>query len=132
MSKASVSVLLCAETKRTLLLLRPEDDDTIKDQWTFVAGTIENDEDPLETMKREIMEELMFDSTDIKFKFLGTKKHNNLKLFYFLGFMDFEETPIINEENADWGWFDIDNLPKNTYIDCKRILNKLKKDGFFG
>lgn len=131
MGKASISVLISEDTNRTLLLLRPKDDATIKDEWTFVAGTIEGNEDPLETIKREIMEELMFNSTEIKFKFLGTKKHNDLKLYYFIGFIRDEETPIINEENADWGWFNIDNLPKNTYIDCRRVLKKLKKDGFF-
>lgn len=131
MSKASVSVLVCNETKKTLLLLRPKDDATIRDAWTFVAGTIEGDEDPLETIKREVMEELMFDSTDIRFKFLGTKKHNNLKLYYFIGFMDSEEVPILNEENVDWGWFDVDDLPKNTYLDSKRVLKKLVKDGLF-
>lgn len=131
MTKAAISILMCINTKRTLLLLRPEDDNTIQDEWTFVAGTMEDHEDPLETIKREIMEELMFDSTDIKFKFLGVKNRNNLKLYYFIGYMDNEEVPILNEENVDWGWFDVDDIPKNTYLDSKKILKKLAKDGFF-
>jgi len=132
MNKASIGILLSKNSNRTLLLLRPKNDAFIKDKWTFVAGTIERDEDPLETIRREIMEELMFDSTDINFKFLGKVKEDNIILYYFIGTMENEETPILNEENSDWGWFSIDNLPENTYIGCKEILEKLDEDGFFG
>ena len=132
MAKASVCILIAKDTGNLLLLLRPKDDTTIKNKWTFVGGSIEREEDPLETIKREIMEELVFDSTEINFKFLGKIKDDKIDLYYFIGTMDSEETPILNEENVDWGWFDVDNLPKNTYISCREILEKFNVDGFFG
>jgi 8-oxo-dGTP pyrophosphatase MutT (NUDIX family) len=128
MDRASVGILTTENRDKFLLLLRPKDDETIRDKWTFVAGTIDEGETPLETIKREVEEELQFDSTSIKFTPIGESKRKNLHLFYFVGIMKDEEVPILNNENVDWGWFRMDKLPKKTFNEAKKILIKLFGD----
>jgi 8-oxo-dGTP pyrophosphatase MutT (NUDIX family) len=131
--KASVGILRAKDTGKFLLLLRPDDGTILSETWTFVAGSIDDDDDdPLDTIKREIEEELVFNSSEIKFKYLGKLEHEDIDLYYFLCNIESEEMPIINEENLNWGWFEINNLPKNTFPETIQILEKLQSDGFFG
>lgn len=125
MNRASVGILRTKDGEKYLLLLRPKDDDTIKDKWTFVAGTIDEGETPLETIKREVGEELQFDSNKIIFTYIGKGISNsNTELHYFIGTMD-EEVPILNDENVDWGWFRINKLPNKMFDEAEKILKTL-------
>ena len=133
MKKASVGIIRAKDTGKFLLLLRPNDGTILSETWTFVAGSIdEEDDDPLDTIKREIEEELVFDNTSIKFNYLGKIDREDISLYYFLCNIETEEMPIINEENLNWGWFEINRLPKNTFPETVQILEKLEKDGLFG
>ena len=129
MNKASVGILVCKNTDRFLLLLRPKDDKTIRDKWTFVAGTIDKGEDPLDTIKREVEEELKFNSSDIEFEYIGKVKDKNIDLYYFIGLMENEDEPTLNGENVDWNWFSLDSLPDNTFSKCRKMLNTLYQNG---
>ena len=125
MNKASVGILKTKDGEKYLLLLRPKDDDTIKDKWTFVAGTIDEGETPLETIKREVNEELQFDSNKIIFTYIGkAMSDTGVELHYFIGTMD-EEVPFLNDENVDWGWFRLNKLPSNTFEESRQLLNTL-------
>lgn len=127
-NKVSIGVLISRDSNKFLLLLRPKEDKTIPNKWTFVAGKMEKGETPLNTIEREVEEELNFNSSEIEFNYIGTKTHNDSKLYYFIGLVDTEEVPTLNEENVDWGWYDSDNLPKNTYIECKKIIYKISEN----
>ena len=125
MNRASVGILRTKDGEKYLLLLRPKDDDTIRDKWTFVAGTIDEGETPLETIKREVQEELQFDSNKIIFTYIGNGvSDSNTELHYFIGTMD-EEVPILNDENVDWGWFRLNKLPNKMFDEAEKILKTL-------
>jgi 8-oxo-dGTP pyrophosphatase MutT (NUDIX family) len=88
-------------------------------------------ETPLETIKREIEEEINLDPTFIDgIKKVGVVK--NKKIFHvFVGFVDKEFNPKLKlDENDDFGWYSEKNLPtpmhktwKKTFLLLKPILS---------
>lgn len=131
MEKASVAIIKAKKTNRVLLLLRPvEKDDVLSGTWTFVAGKLEKNEEPIDAIKREIEEELTFYSYDINFVFLGSRKNPEITLYYYMGWMKDEQIPILNEENDDWGWFSLNNLPQNIFPESLKMLNMLHRNPY--
>lgn len=117
-----------------LLLLKgsPNDPQFKKSLWYVVTGSCENiDRNKEETVKREIKEETNLDVKDIiylnwilKYNSLGT----NCMEYVYISFVE-DESIILNEENMDYKWCDIDTFineidwfGKKTVL--KSVLNK--------
>ena len=110
--KASAGVLVkCTKTNHFLLLKR--NSDPHKNHWSMIAGGLEGSESQLEGLEREVMEETKIPSGKIKYTFkeesisVGGKK----PFFYYEGTVDEELTPELNDENTDFIWCSVDNLP---------------------
>ena len=109
MKKAAGVLLICKRTGNFLLLKR-SDQVTYSNRWAVVAGAVEKNESPLQTIKRELKEETQIPSNDIVFEFFETQ--NLIRSFdLFIGYCDKEYECILNEENSSWGWFNMNNLP---------------------
>ncbi len=105
-------VLLICEKSGKFLLLKRSAKSTYPKTWSIVSGGIEKGESPLEGVKRELKEETQIDSNNIKYEFF---EHQNQLIPYFdffIGYCDEEFECKLDNENIDWGWFDIENLPK--------------------
>ena len=114
--KKAVGVLIMAEdTKKVLLLKRgwaPH-----KGCWSLLSGGMEDGEEKLETLKREVMEEIQIDADEkLDLKSMYTEKTNNGFTFhYYEGRTESEFTLKLDDENEECGWFDCDDLPKPLY-----------------
>jgi len=111
MKKYGGVLLICKETNRFLLLKRNKNANYPK-TWSIVSGGIEKGETPLVGIKRELKEETDIDSKNIRYEFF---EHQNQLIPYFdfyLGYCDKEYKCKLDPENTDWGWFDMDTLPK--------------------
>lgn len=110
------------DTNRVLLVLR----NSICDEpntWALVSGGINDGEDVLEGLKREVYEELSVNPDIIKYDFNSTEKGDGFDFFYYEGFTEHEFLPILNEEHDDFGWFDENDLPSPLYPEA---INKIK------
>lgn len=121
--KAAGALFLSANTKRFLFLLRA--DDTYTNTWATVGGRTEIGETVIESLGREIKEEIgflplvrktipvdLFVSNDNKFEF-----HT------FVCIVDREFIPILNNEHKGYAWSDIDSYPKPLH---PALFNALK------
>lgn len=121
--KAAGALFLSAKTKRFLFLLRA--DDTYTNTWATVGGRTEIGETVIESLSREIQEEIgflpivrktipvdLFVSNDNKFEF-----HT------FVCIVDREFIPILNNEHKGYAWSDIDSYPKPLH---PALFNALK------
>ena len=110
------------DTNRVLLVLRS---DKCSDpfNWALVSGGVHKDEDTLDGLKREVYEELGINPDVIKYQFSNIEKEGEIEFFYYQGFTEHEFYPILNEEHDDFGWFDVDDLPKPLY---DKMGNKIK------
>ena len=127
--KESVGILIIAkDTNNYLLLHRVEKPIT----WSILTGKMDVEgETPLQTVKREIQEEINLDPNKIKnIQKIGI--FEDTKRFHaFIGYVDEEFTPNLNlEENDDFMWTNPENMPSpmhkrwpNTFKLVKSFLN---------
>jgi len=124
--KKAVGVCIVAEdTNKVLLLLRgwaPH-----KGEWSILSGGMEEGEDKLETLKREIMEEISIDvDAKLRLEFVTTERNSDGTTFhYYEGRSKNEFTPTLDEENEDYGWFSIGELPSPLYPKTNEKIMKL-------
>ncbi len=109
--KESVGILIIARDTNNFLLLHRASKPIV---WSTLSGKMDkHGEKPLETIKREIEEEININPNFID----GIRKVGvtvDKKIFHvFVGFVDREFTPNLKlDENDDFGWFNEGNLPK--------------------
>lgn len=116
----------CNSTGRILLLLRNDFGDE-PNTWSLVSGGIEEGEDILDGLKREVNEEMQIDPNIISYKFIGKKciSSKNLVFHYYEGLTNSEFIPTLCEENLDWGWFDKGELPEPLFPNLKGKINRI-------
>ena len=84
------------DTDRILLVLR-SNKCSDPHNWALVSGGINNDEDTLEGLKREVFEELGTNPDILKYEFINTETEGDMRFFYYEGFTEHEFSPILNE-----------------------------------
>ena len=109
--RKSAGVLLICENTGNFLLLERSKIAFFPRSWSVVAGAMEEGETSLETIKRELKEETQIESTQINYKFFETQY--DFKPFdLYLGYCDEEYECKLDRENDNYGWFNMNNLPK--------------------
>jgi len=108
------------DTGRVFLMLRCEEG-THGLTWALISGGIDDGEEILEGLKREVMEECQIDPNIIDYKLKYDENERDGKFYYYEGLTDTEFIPTLDYENLDWGWFEKDELPDPLYpeIDSK-------------
>jgi 8-oxo-dGTP diphosphatase len=104
-------LLICTTTNRFLLGQRGKTI-TFPNTWSLFGGKIEKGETVLEGVKRELYEETKINSDDIFYKLFETQWGMGYPYHFYIGYCNEEYGCELNEENQDWGWFDMDNIPK--------------------
>lgn len=106
----------CTDTDKVLLLLR-NDVSFIPNTWSLVSGGVDEGENILEGLKREVGEELSIDPNIIDYKYIKHEyiEEKKLDFYYYEGFTKSEFIPTLCDENLDWGWYTKDELPSPLY-----------------
>jgi 8-oxo-dGTP pyrophosphatase MutT (NUDIX family) len=66
----------------------------------------------LEGIKRELYEETEIESDNIRYIPFEEQWDMGYPYHLYLGYCNEEYECKLNEENQDWGWFDLNDLPK--------------------
>ena len=120
------ALIMCIKTQKILLLLRNDKTPT----WSCVAGGMEKDENPLETLKREIKEELSISSDIINLKKIGVENidKKNMVFHYYVGLTSEEFKPTLNNENLKWGWFAKNEIPTPLFEGMSEKIKNIWKE----
>lgn len=97
--------------------------------WSALAGGMEGSEDPIETVKREIKEEIGLDPDLVKdIKVVGTSNAMGHTHYVMVGFVDteFKIPKLQKDENDDYGWFTEENLPSPLHPGFRKSLEMIK------
>lgn len=110
--RAAGALFLSIQTKRFLFLMRA--DDTYADTWATVGGRTELGETVIESLSREIREEIGFlplvrKTIPID---LFVSNDENFEFHTFICLIDREFIPNLNNEHKGYAWSGIDNYPK--------------------
>lgn len=118
-------LLVCRDTDKFLLLKRNKLC-SYPLSWSIVSGGIEEGEEYLEGVKRELWEETKIKSDDIDFKLFEVDNSLVPMFHFYIGYCDKEYDVQLCDENIDYGWFSMDNLPDplfpTLYSSLVRIL----------
>ena len=133
MIEASGCIFLSSHTGRILLQLRSGDVSHAKTRG-FFGGKSENNERPVETLRREIVEEIGMMPDIIKTIPISKFTSGNGRFIYnsFVVLVNQEFIPILNAESDGYAWVDIGKWPKPLHpgakIQCKSrdFLKKIK------
>lgn len=113
-------------TDKVLLLKR--NDKTPR--WAMMTGEIDEGEDALDGLEREMYEELFIRPGSVRLNFMGVEHipAKNIDLYYYEGFVKNQFKPHLDEENLDYGWFSLEDLPSpllgGLYKKVSHILDK--------
>jgi 8-oxo-dGTP pyrophosphatase MutT (NUDIX family) len=121
----AVGVLIIAEDSNKVLLLKrgfpPH-----KGHWSLLSGGMEDGENKLETLKREIMEETQIDADEkLDLTFIRTENNNGKLYHYYGGLTSTEIIPTLDDENMDYGWYSEDDLPTPSYPKTKEKIKEI-------
>jgi len=98
--------------------------------WAIVGGKKDpEDKDTRVAAIREFKEEVQPDTpyqlSKLPF-FINENKY--LKFYTYLGIFDNKFVPILNEENLEYGWFNLNELPEKLLPACKLLFNEKREE----
>jgi 8-oxo-dGTP pyrophosphatase MutT (NUDIX family) len=124
--------IYCVTTHRYLFLLR--NTKKYAGTWGLAGGTIEHNENLLDSLYRELTEELGVDFSGVKLipieKFTSDK--NNFSYHTFILPITEEFIPQLNHEHRGYCWVKLDDHPKPLHpgvwrtINFKEVIAKIK------
>jgi len=122
--RISIGIVIISRTTNKILLVERND---YNKYWSMITGGFEkNDLTHLNTIKREMYEELELDYNlvNIKRGSIEFLKDKNMIFKWYIGLVDYEFDPILCNENLSYGWFDINEVPNNLY---PNLMDKLQQ-----
>jgi 8-oxo-dGTP pyrophosphatase MutT (NUDIX family) len=125
MIRAAGCLLLAADTHKLCFQLRNKDTAKHPLTWSFWGGKSENSETPVDTLRRELKEELDLDYTQvIKLYPLHTYTSRDKEFEYqaYVALVKEEFIPRLNSESSGYAWVSIDCYPKPLHQGAKNIL----------
>lgn len=124
--------IFCTTTRRFLFVLR--NSSRYSGTWGLAGGKIEPNERLLQSLNRELTEELGFDFTSTKAipleKFTSDK--NNFSYHTFIIPITEEFVPVLNSEHRGFCWVHLEDYPKPLHpgvwrtINFKEVISKIK------
>jgi len=105
------ALIYSLKSKRYLFLLRNQKKHS--GHWGLVGGGLENDESPIEALRREIREEI----GEIEIKKIVplekfTAENTNFEYHTYLATVENEFIPLLNEEHRGYAWTALNDYPK--------------------
>ena len=115
--------IYCTSTKRYLFLLRNES--RYSGTWGVVGGKIESGELILESLLREMTEEIGGTIPDAKLIPLEKFTSDNDKFIYHTFIVPVEEefVPVLNNEHRGYCWVSLEDHPKPLHPGVWRTIN---------
>jgi 8-oxo-dGTP pyrophosphatase MutT (NUDIX family) len=117
-------LIKCLKTNRVFLLHRNDPNP----KWALMSGGMDEGEKPIDTLIREIGEELQINADGlIQFEYDKTEHipEKNRTFHFYKGFTMSEFTPTLDHENLGYGWFSKDNLPSPLYQGLKEKIQRI-------
>lgn len=95
-------------------------------KWAIAGGKKdEQDQDTREAAIREFKEEVQPDTAyGLSKKPFFINQNKYIKFYTYLGLFDNKFVPVLNEENSEYGWFNIDQLPEDLLPACSLLFKE--------
>lgn len=115
-------VLLVCEKTGNFLLGKRAENLPFGNCWSLFGGGIDDGEEPIDGVKRELSEETQINSPTIRYELFEIQYYFDDPFYFYIGYCDEEYQPKLNHENSDSGWFNVSNLPTPLFPMLKTSL----------
>lgn len=97
-----------------VLLLQRSDykEQWMPSKWALVGGGVEEGEEPIEAVQREIKEETGLEIDNFKEKFVLQRNEDSIEHMFITKYEGDNSNIKLNEEHQDYGWYNIDDIEK--------------------
>ena len=121
---SNVGGLIISKKTNKFLLLKRSKHCTEAHTWSLLSGGVDEGENNLDALKREIKEEINVNLDNKEFNFIN-QYTDGKSLFYFYHIIVEDEFECVLDtyENVEYKWCEIDNLPSPLH---KYLPSKLK------
>lgn len=117
------AIILSEQTNKVMSVLRSPTE-SHPNTWTFAGGKVEQNEQPIDALRRELQEELQL--TKIK-KIIPLHSYQSRSKDFvydtYIVLVTKEFIPELNDENTGYAWTNIDNLPSPLHLKTKQMLS---------
>lgn len=120
--RAAGALLLARDTGR-LLVLRRSRNVMEPLTWGTAGGAIDRGEDPEESARREIQEELDYFGP-VEMHPAHVYESGTFRYYNFIGVVPIEFEPELNWENDKYKWVEFDQMPKPLHYGLKALLRE--------
>ena len=119
-----ITVNLIVEKGGKILIVKRADTQSEADLWSLPGGTVKLKEPLKQALAREIKEELNCLTNNLKLYDI-IYNDNEVISYYYTGIL--KGKIKLNQENSEYKWVKIKNLPKMAY-DQHKLFNELSTD----
>lgn len=120
--EAAGALIVAKNTGRVLLLLRNEDSGE-PSTWAGAGGKVEEGESIEQALQRELQEEIGVSGIEVYPSYVFERE--NFTFHNFIGVVDEEFVPELNEEHSRYKWANVDNLPTPLHFGFREFLNNI-------
>jgi len=120
--EAAGALIVAKNTGRVLLLLRNEDSGE-PSTWAGAGGKVEEGESIEQALQRELQEEIGVSGIEVYPSYIFERE--NFTFHNFIGVVDEEFVPELNEEHSRYKWANVDNLPTPLHFGFREFLNNI-------
>ena len=114
-------LLMCTPQGKALFLRRSDSAQDCAGMWDLPGGTADAGETPLDTARREAVEEIG-DVPEGQTELLTDILADEVRFVTFLHMIKQEFAPDLNDEHSDHVWADLDNPPEPLHPGVRRTL----------
>lgn len=109
--KRNALAIIFNDDMEVLLLQRSSyEDQWMPNKWALVGGGVEEGEEPLEAVSREIKEEIGLDIDNFKEKFVLQRNDDSVEHMFVTKFSGDKDSIKLNEEHQDYKWCDVNEI----------------------
>lgn len=110
LTKNALAIIFNNDMEVLLLKRSSYSEQWMPSKWALVGGGVEEGEEPIGAVKREIKEETGLDINNFIEKFVLQRNKDSVEHMFIAKYNGNGDDVVLNEEHQDYGWYDVNDI----------------------